>query len=131
MKPAGARCALTAAIALAAATSAGSQPRTILAVHSVSAPPFAQKVGDNPSEGIVIDLCNAIAADNGWIIEYQAMPFAEIIPAVAAGDADMICTGMTPSPERAAQVAFTMPYFAAGEGMAVLATDTTAYVTWE
>jgi polar amino acid transport system substrate-binding protein len=118
------------AIAASVSTQSNAQPRTIHAIHSVSAPPFAQKVGDSPSEGLMIDLCNAIAEDNGWTIEYQAMPFGDLIPTLAAGNADMTCTSISYTPQRAEQVAFTPQVFEAGEGMAVLATDTIPYQNW-
>ncbi|MDJ0641094.1 MAG: ABC transporter substrate-binding protein [Paracoccaceae bacterium] len=115
---------------LVSSSAASAQHRVVQAIHADKSVPFAFRQGDGPSEGMVIDLCEAIARDNSWEIEFKSMIFADLLPAVAAGEADMICTAMSYTPERATQVNFTPSWYEAGEGMVVLKADTTAYKTW-
>jgi polar amino acid transport system substrate-binding protein len=118
------------ALLLAGATVADAQQRTLHAIHSSSAYPMAFKQGDGPSQGFLLDVCGAIAADNGWAIDYQAMPFADMTPAIATGKADLICSTFSYTAERATQMAFTPSLLDFGEGMIVPKSDTTAYKTW-
>jgi polar amino acid transport system substrate-binding protein len=113
-----------------AMASANAQQTTVHAINSSASQPFAFVVDGGPSQGLMIDLCNAIAEDNGWTIDYRAMVFGELLPTLSSGQADMICSSFTNTPERAAQVNFTPTVFTFGEGMIVPKTDTTAYQTW-
>ena len=47
----------------------------------------------------------------GFEVKHQPMDWDGIIPALLAGKIDMVCSGMSISPERAAQVAFSDPYY--------------------
>ncbi|MCC6735582.1 MAG: amino acid ABC transporter substrate-binding protein [Bauldia sp.] len=109
---------------------ANAQPRVLQAIASATSPPFSVVRDNGALEGLMIDLCEAIAADNGWTFEYETMPFAELLPTMAAGGADMICSVFSYTAARAEVVAYTPSYYTAGEGMAVLATDATAYANW-
>lgn len=117
-------------VGLLLAGQANAQPREIHAIASATSPPFSILRENGALEGLMIDLCEAIGQDNGWTFEYETMPFSELLPTMAAGGADMICSVFSYTAARAEVVAFTPPYYTAGEGMAVLATDATPYVNW-
>ncbi len=88
--------------------------------------------GSNASalSGIFVELTNAIAKDAGLHINYQTMVFADLIPAVSGGTIDLIATNLAITPERAAQVDFSMPlYNAPPEQVVVPVADATAYRT--
>lgn len=51
-----------------------------------------------------------ICAEAGFGVEWVAMPWAEMIPAVRAGEVDAVWCGQGVIPERAALVDFTRPY---------------------
>ncbi|MBW1787948.1 MAG: transporter substrate-binding domain-containing protein, partial [Deltaproteobacteria bacterium] len=51
----------------------------------------------------------------GVTLNVQAMPFAELLPALEAGKLDMILSGMTITPERNLNVAFVGPYLISGK----------------
>jgi len=128
-RAAGLSCSLC--IVLLTSTSiADAQQRSVHAIHSATSQPIAFKEGDGPSRGFMIEVCNAIAADNGWTIDYSTRAFADLLPTLAAAQADMICSSFGYTPERAAQVAFTPTVYEGGEGMVVLKTDMTAYRGW-
>lgn len=115
---------------LVMAGEASAQSRVIQAIASATSPPFSVVRENGDIEGLMVDICAAIAADNGWTLEYETMPFAELLPTMQAGEADIICSVFSYTPARAEVVGFTPPYYVAGEGMAVLATDTTPYANW-
>lgn len=117
-------------VGLVFASEASAQTRTLQAIASATSPPFSIVRDNGAVEGLMIDLCEAIAEDNGWTVEYETMPFGELLPTMAAGEADIICSVFSYTAARAEVVAFTPPYYTAGEGMAVLAADTTAYTNW-
>jgi len=65
------------------------------------------------------ELARRIGAALGRPIEFVDMKFMALIPALQSGKVDVIITGMTATPERAKQVAFTRPYFANRQVMIV------------
>lgn len=79
----------------------------------VTYPPFEYKDGDT-YKGIDIDLINAIAKDQDFKIEFEAMDFGGIIPALQAKQLDIAIAGMSITPERKKIVDFSDPYFEAG-----------------
>jgi len=48
-------------------------------------------------------------------VKFVTKPFAELLPALQAGEVDMILSGMTITPERNLKVAFVGPYFLSGK----------------
>lgn len=79
----------------------------------VTYPPFEYEV-NGERVGIDIDLINAIAEDQGFKIELNAMDFGGIIPAMQAGQLDVAIAGMSITKERKKIVDFSEPYFDAG-----------------
>ncbi len=92
------------------------------------APWVAQDIGSNGPSGLFVDLVNAIAKDASLKVDYQAMTFADLIPAVTTGKIDIIATMMAITPERKQQVDFSIPiYNPPTEAVVVPASDVTSY----
>lgn len=75
-------------------------------------PPFAyidEKTGQ-PS-GFDVDSMNWIARNQGFEVEHKPMNWDGIIPALNANQIDMVCSGMSVTPERAKMVQFSDPYW--------------------
>lgn len=74
-------------------------------------PPFAyvDKAG-NPA-GFDVDSMDWIAKKMGFTLTHKPMDWNGIIPDLLAKKIDMVCSGMSISPERAARVTFSEPYF--------------------
>ena len=67
--------------------------------------------------GLDADIAKLIAANMGVAIEFKAMPFAELLPALTANKVDLVISSMTVTPQRNMQVAFIGPYFISGKGI--------------
>jgi polar amino acid transport system substrate-binding protein len=83
--------------------------------------PFEFQNEDGETEGFDYDVVSAMGDQLGLGVEFVTTPFDGIIPALVAGNCDMIASAMTITPERAEQVAFTEPYFDADQSLLVLA----------
>jgi len=82
----------------------------------------------NASTGLYVDLTNAVAKDAGLKVDFQAMTFADLIPALTGGKIDIIATFLAITPERKQQIDFSIPiYNAPTEALVVPASDATAY----
>lgn len=79
----------------------------------VTYPPFEFEKGGK-TEGIDVDLINAIAKDQDFKVKLEAMDFSGIIPAMQAGQLDVGMGGMSITDERKKKVDFSDPYFDAG-----------------
>jgi len=60
--------------------------------------------------GFDVDLINEIGKRLNKTVEIQNMPFASLLPALQLGSIQVICSGLTATPERAKHVLFTSPY---------------------
>jgi len=76
-------------------------------------PPFEFEV-DGEYTGIDIDIITAIAKNQGFEIEFDAMDFGGIIPAMQANQLDIAIAGMSITDERKEVVDFSDAYFEAG-----------------
>ncbi len=74
-------------------------------------PPFGYVDEKGNPAGFDVEAVNWIAEKMGFEVKHQPMDWDGIIPALLAGKIDMIASGMSISPERAAKVHFTDPYF--------------------
>ncbi len=74
--------------------------------------------------GFDVDLINAIAEDQGMTVEMQNMEFDGLVMAVQNGSLDAAIAGMSVTPERQEQVAFSETYYDAGLNIAVAADNT-------
>ncbi len=75
--------------------------------------------------GFDIDLMNEICELNGWKPQFIATAFDGIIPGLAAAEYDAAISAMTITPQRAAVVDFSDPYYLAGQSIAVPLDDST------
>ncbi|MBQ7618259.1 MAG: amino acid ABC transporter substrate-binding protein [Desulfovibrio sp.] len=75
-------------------------------------PPFAyvdEKTGQ--PAGFDVDSLNWIAKTMGFSVTHKPMAWDGIIPALKAGEIDLICSGMSVTTERAKVVLFSKPYW--------------------
>lgn len=84
---------------------------------------------DGETTGFDYDVVSAMGEQLGVDVEFVTTPFDSIIPALAAGNCDMIASAMTITDERAEQVDFTDPYFDADQSLLVLKENEETYAT--
>ena len=94
---------------------AGSDVTTYIAATEPSYAPFDTTDEDGNIVGFDMDLLNAIAEDQGFKVEYKAFEFDAIVPAVNAGNADIVAAAMNVTEKRAEQVDFSDKYFDSGK----------------
>lgn len=77
--------------------------------------PFSYKSDrDDPNSerlGFDAGFAKLLCHEMDWQCTLSPLPFAEIIPAVQSGKADLAVAGLTPSPEREQTLAFTRSYY--------------------
>lgn len=83
--------------------------------------PLAYKK-DGVIVGIEADNAKAVGSILGQQMTLVDMPFDKLIPALQAGEIDVIMSGMSVTPERSEQVLFTDSYLEVGQ-MAIMTTD--------
>ena len=89
-------------------------------------PPFEfQEEGSKEYVGFDMDLAKAVAKQMGYELQIQNVGFDGLIPALEAGNIDMIISGMSITPERAKKVAFSKPYYKSGLSIVVKADNAT------
>lgn len=74
-------------------------------------PPFAFVDEKGQPAGFDVEAMNWIADKLGFKVEHRPMDWGGIIPSLNAGKIDMVCSGMSISPEREAVVTFSEPYW--------------------
>jgi polar amino acid transport system substrate-binding protein len=80
--------------------------------------PWVMRSKDGELIGFEIDIAKKIAADMDMEIEFVPTAFSGIIPALIAGEFDIIMTGISLVPKRNLTVNFSNPYNWGGIGMA-------------
>ncbi len=112
--------ALTMAACSGGGESSGSGDKYIIATDTTFAPfEFEDESGNRV--GIDMDLLAAIAEDQGFEYELQALGFDAAVTALESGQADAVIAGMSITEERQQKFDFSDPYFDSGVGMAVKA----------
>ncbi len=88
-------------------------------------PPF-DSVDEDTQEliGFDVDMMEAIAADQGFKLEWVNMGFDGLIPALEAGNIDIIASGMNASEDRREKVDFSTTYYDSGLVVAIKAGNT-------
>jgi polar amino acid transport system substrate-binding protein len=81
-------------------------------------PPWATRAGNGELVGFEIDVAKQLAADLGVKAELSAYDVERLVPALEAGEIDLIAAGLTITPERALHVNFSQPYADAGIALA-------------
>lgn len=76
--------------------------------------PFDTTDSDGNLTGFDVDLVNAIAEDQGFKVEWENLQFDGLIPALQAGNINIIASGFSINPEREKQVDFSDPYYDSG-----------------
>jgi ectoine/hydroxyectoine ABC transporter permease protein EhuC len=89
-------------------------------------PPFEWKEGDR-FKGFDIEIGDALAKTLGVKARWVNAAWAGIFPALLSGKFDMIISITTITPERQKTMAFSDPYYRAGNILAVKKTDATRY----
>lgn len=102
-------CALTAAFFLA--SGAGAAGKSYINGIDANYPPFAYVDKAGKPAGFDVESMDWIAKKMGFTVSHKPMDWNGIIPDLLAKKIDMVCSGMSISPERAARVTFSEPYF--------------------
>ncbi len=80
--------------------------------------PWAMPAKRGGHVGYDVDLSVKIAKDMGVRAEFKVYEWKDIIPALEAGEVDMIANGIVVTPQRALRITFTAPVAMSGAGMA-------------
>lgn len=75
-------------------------------------PPFAWRDGD--LQGMEVDFARELAASLGRPLRVRVLQWEDLIPALSAGEIDLIMSGMTITPARQVRLAFSDPYLRSG-----------------
>jgi polar amino acid transport system substrate-binding protein len=106
--------------------SCGSSSDMITIVTDATGPPF--EYVDESTQAIVgfdIDLITAIAEKEGLEVEIISVPWDSLLSGMANCEYDAAISMITVTAERAEQIAFSDPYFAAGQVVVVRSENTT------
>ncbi|MGD0534250.1 MAG: ABC transporter substrate-binding protein [Methanoregula sp.] len=117
-------CTQSGSTGTAAPTAAGQQnsssvTKTYIVGVDGAYPPYTYIDKDGTFHGIDVDSARWIAKDKGFNVEFQAIEWDGIIPALQAGKIDMVYSGMTITPERSEQVNFSTPYLTINQTIAI------------
>lgn len=99
--------------------------QTFKAALEPTFPPFDTTDDKGTLTGLDVDLINAIAEDQGFTVQWENLQFDGLIPALKAGNIDIIASGMSINPKREKQVDFSDPYYDSGLIVAVAKDNTT------
>ena len=78
-------------------------------------PPLNMTAKDGEIFGLEPDLARMMANAMNVKVKFVIKPFPELLPALQAGEVDMVLSGMTITPKRNMEVAFVGPYFISGK----------------
>ncbi len=101
---------------------------------SADYPPYEFHVtidGEDRIVGFEMDMAQEIANDLGVELEIKDMSFDGLLPALKAGNIDVIISGMSPTPEREKAVNFSQVYYNGSHKVLVNKDDLDAYTTIE
>jgi polar amino acid transport system substrate-binding protein len=84
---------------------------------AASMPPLNLTMKDGQIAGMEIDLARLITGALDVKLTLKQMPFNDLLPALQAGQVDMVLSGMTITPARNLKVAFVGPYLIAGKSI--------------
>ena len=107
------------------ADAASVKGETFKAALEPTFPPFDTTDDSGKLTGLDVDLVNAIAEDQGFTVQWENLQFDGLIPALQAGNIDIIASGMSINEKREKQVDFSDPYYDSGLVGAVAAYNTT------
>ena len=84
---------------------------------AASMPPLNMTTKDGQIIGMEMDLARFFASGMEVKLTLKPMNFNDLLPALEAGQVDMVLSGMTMTPGRNLKVAFVGPYFASGKSI--------------
>lgn len=79
----------------------------------------------------MVDIIREVAADAGFKVEVEGIPFATLIPSLTGSKIDIIAAAMYITPPRQEVVDFSRPIYTYGEGLVVPKKDTREYAKLE
>jgi polar amino acid transport system substrate-binding protein len=82
-------------------------------------PPLNMTLKDGKIVGMEMDIATLMANSIEVKLTLKPMPFNTLLPALEAGQVDLILSGMTMTPLRNTQVAFAGPYFGSGKSVLI------------
>lgn len=94
---------------LSGCATAGREPASLRVGFTPNYPPVVFSI-DGQFAGIEADFARDLAAALGTTPEFRPLPWRDLIPALQAGDIDIIMTGLTVTPARATKVDFCDSY---------------------
>jgi polar amino acid transport system substrate-binding protein len=84
---------------------------------AASMPPLNMTMKDGQIAGMDIDIARLIASSLDVKLNLKVMQFNDLLPALQAGQVDMVISGMTITPARNLKVAFVGPYMVTGKSI--------------
>ena len=116
--------AIIALLVVAAVLTAGcvgtqSEKKTYIVGIDGDYPPYSYVDESGKFAGFDVESIRWIAEQEGFNVEIKAVAWDGIIPALLGNKIDMVYSGMTITPARAAQVTFSKPYWSVDQGVAV------------
>jgi len=84
---------------------------------AASMPPLNMRTKDGQIIGMEVDLANLFAGGMGVKLTLKPMHFNDLLPALEAGQVDMVLSAMTMTPGRNLKFAFVGPYFPSGKSV--------------
>ena len=94
------------------------KPQYVIGVDS-DYPPFTYRDSAGNLTGFDIEAARWIAEREGFDVEFVAVPWDRIIPALKDGTIDMVYSGMTVTPEREKDASFTTSYYTVNLSVAI------------
>ena len=92
--------------------------KTLTVATSPDFPPFENLV-DGEIVGIEVEIMKLICAELGYEIKFEEIAFDSVIPGVQTGKYDCGMSGISVTPDRELNVAFTIPYCLAAQCIVV------------
>jgi len=80
-------------------------------------PPLNMTTKEGQIIGLEVDIASLFAGGMGVKLTLKQVKFSDLLPALEAGQVDMVISGMTILPERNLKAAFVGPYFASGKSI--------------
>jgi len=101
------------------------KPKYVVATEASFAPFEFRDEKSGKFTGFDIELMEALAAEQGFEVEFKDMGFDGIIAAVTTGNVDMAISAISIDDDRRQQVNFSLPYYQSGLCVAVRADNDT------
>jgi polar amino acid transport system substrate-binding protein len=112
--------ALSLALVLFAMAGSAQAKKTYINGIDANYPPFAFLDQTGKPTGFDVESMDWIANKMGFTVEHRPMDWDGIIPSLLAKKIDMVCSGMSISPERQKLVTFSNPYWSVRKYLLVL-----------